>query len=118
MKATVESDELLASYIARLEDLEKDRSVGCNNNETNSSAPKANPHGSYPSFAPLPVNNANYAYGMTPNPASGQYPQFQPHRPNMVKTKLSVDIGNTNLYQNPYDPDFDRFPLPRGWHMP
>jgi hypothetical protein len=102
MKATVESDELLASYIARLEDLEKDRSLGYNNNnETNSSAPKANPHGSYPSLAPLPVNNANYAYGMTPNPASGQYPQFQPHRPNMVKTKLSVDIGNTNLYQNP-----------------
>jgi hypothetical protein len=31
----------------------------------------------------------------------------------MVKTKLGVDIGNTNLYQKPYD-----FPLPRGWHMP
>jgi hypothetical protein len=33
----VESDELLASYIARLErleDLEKDRALGFNNNET------------------------------------------------------------------------------------
>jgi hypothetical protein len=46
MKSTVESDELLASYIARLErleDLEKDRALGFNNNETNSSTPKANP---------------------------------------------------------------------------
>jgi hypothetical protein len=78
MKSTVESDGLLASYISRLErleDLEKDRSLGNTNNETNSSTPKANPHGSYPSLAPLPVvNNANYAYGMPPNPASGQYP--------------------------------------------
>jgi hypothetical protein len=57
-KSTVESDELLASYIARLEDLEKDRSLGFNNNETNSGTPKANPQGSYPSLAPLPVNNA------------------------------------------------------------
>jgi hypothetical protein len=74
MKAIVESDELLASYIAHLEcleDLEKDSSLGYNNNETNSSTPKANSHGSYPSLAPVPVNNANYAYGMTPNPASG-----------------------------------------------
>jgi hypothetical protein len=36
----------------------------------------------------------------------------------VVKTKLGVDIGNTNLYQKPYDHEFDRFPLPRGWHMP
>jgi hypothetical protein len=81
------SDELISSYIAhlkRLEDLEKDRSLDYNNNETNSSTPKANPHKSYPSLAPLPVNNANYAYGMTQNPATGQYPQFQPHRPNMA----------------------------------
>jgi hypothetical protein len=39
---------------------------------------------SHPSLAPLLVNNGNFAYGLTPNPASGQYPQFQPHRPNMV----------------------------------
>jgi hypothetical protein len=86
MKSTVESDELLTSYIARLErleDLEKDRILGYTDNETNSSTPKANPQGSYPSFAPLPVNIANYAYGLIPNPASGQYPQFQPHMPNM-----------------------------------
>jgi hypothetical protein len=61
MKSTMESDKLLASYIAHLEhleDLEKDRSLGFNNNETNSGTPKANPQGSYPSLAPLPVNNA------------------------------------------------------------
>jgi hypothetical protein len=231
-KSTTGSDELLVSYIAhfeRLEDLEKDRALGFNNNDANSSTPKANPQGSHPSLAPLPVNNDNFAYGLTPNPASGQYPQFQPHMPNMatsvgpmqgtgqtgamelvpdqplpvyvvpnqmvptfpdtinnvgphygttinastskniipddvfesyrlaqakivpylnkvnlenpqpslpnnpnwaefnrfnkdlakmVKTKLGVDIGNTNLYQKPYVPEFDRVPLPRGWCMP
>jgi hypothetical protein len=86
-KSTVGSDELLSSYIARLErldDLEKDKALGFNNNDANSSTPKANPQGSRPSLAPLHVNNDNFAYGLTPNPASGQYPQFQPHRPNMT----------------------------------
>jgi hypothetical protein len=86
-KSTVGSDELLSSYIARLErleDLEKDRALDFNNSDANSCTPKANPQGSHPSLAPLPVNNDNYAYGLTPNPASGQYPQFQPHRPNMA----------------------------------
>jgi hypothetical protein len=32
----------------------------------------------------LAVNNDNFAYGFTPNPASGQYPQFQPYRPNVA----------------------------------
>jgi hypothetical protein len=36
----------------------------------------------------------------------------------VVKTKLGVDIGNTNLYQKPYDPEFDRFLLLHGWRMP
>jgi hypothetical protein len=39
----VGSDELLTSYIARLErleDLEKDRALGFNNNDANSSTPK------------------------------------------------------------------------------
>jgi hypothetical protein len=80
---------LLASYIARLEqleDLEKDRALGFNNNDANSSTPKANPQGSHPSLAPFPVNNDNFAYGLTPNLASGQYPrsnrtgQTWPHR--------------------------------------
>jgi hypothetical protein len=42
-KSTVGSDELLTSYIARLErleDLEKDRALGFNNNDANSSTPK------------------------------------------------------------------------------
>jgi hypothetical protein len=59
------SDELLASYIARLErleDLEKDRALGFNNNDANSSTPKANPQRSHPSLAPLPVNNDNFTY--------------------------------------------------------
>jgi hypothetical protein len=231
MKSTMDSNELLASYIAhleRLEDLEKDRALGFNNNEVNSSTPKANSQGSHPSLAPFPVNNDNFAYGLTPNPASSKYPQFQLYRPNMaapvgpmqgtgqtsamelvpdqplpifvmpnqmvptfsntissvgphysttinaltskniipddvfesyrlaqakiapylnkvnlenpqppqpnnpnwaefnrskeelanvVKTKLGVDIGNSNLYQKPYDLEFDIFPLPRGWRM-
>jgi hypothetical protein len=80
---------LLASYIARLEqleDLEKDRALGFNNNDANSSTPKENPQGSHPSLAPFPVNNDNFAYGLTPNLASGQYPrsnrtgQTWPHR--------------------------------------
>jgi hypothetical protein len=74
VKSTEESDEFLASYVARLErveDFEKDRSLGYANNETNSSTPKPNPHGSYPSLAHLPINNPNHANGMTPNPTSG-----------------------------------------------
>jgi hypothetical protein len=60
----VDSDELHASYIARLEwlqDLEKDRALGFNNNDANSITSKANPQGSHPSLAPLPVNNDNFA---------------------------------------------------------
>jgi hypothetical protein len=94
-KSTVGSDELLASYIARLErleDLEKDRALGFNNNDANSSTPKANPQGSHPSLAPLPVNNDNFANSLTPNPASGQYPQFQPHRPNMATPVGRVQV--------------------------
>jgi hypothetical protein len=87
MKSTVDSDELLASYIARLErleDLEKDRALGFQNNAANISTPEENPQGSHPRLTPLPVNNDNFAYGLTPNLASGQYPQFQPNGPNMA----------------------------------
>jgi hypothetical protein len=73
-KSIVGSDELLASYIARLErleDLEKDWALGFNNNDANSSTLKVNPQGSHPRLAPLSVNNDNFAYGLTPNPASG-----------------------------------------------
>jgi hypothetical protein len=83
----VGSDELLAfdiSHLEQLEDLEKDRALVFNNNDVNSGTPKANPHGSHPSLAPLPVNKDNFSYGLTPNLASGQYPQFQPNRPNMT----------------------------------
>jgi hypothetical protein len=52
------------------------------------------------------------------NPNWEEFNKFKEDLANVVKTKLGVDIGNTNLYQNPYDPEFDRFPLPRGWCMP
>jgi hypothetical protein len=55
-KSSVDSDELLASYISHLEhleDLEKDRNIADNNNETSRSAPKIYPHWVYPSLAPL-----------------------------------------------------------------
>jgi hypothetical protein len=52
------------------------------------------------------------------NPNWGEFNRFKEDLANVVKTKLGVDITNTNLYQKPYDLEFDRFPLPRGWHMP
>jgi hypothetical protein len=57
---------------------------------------------------PPQPNNSNWA----------EFNRFMEDLANVVKTKLGVDIGNTNLYQNPYDPEFDRFPLPHGWRMP
>jgi hypothetical protein len=52
------------------------------------------------------------------NPNWAEFNKFKEDLANVVKTKLGVDIGNTNLYQKPYDPEFDRFPLPCGWRMP
>jgi hypothetical protein len=51
----------------------------------------------------LQPNNINWA----------KFNKFEEDLANVVKTKLGVDIGNTNLYKKPYD-----FPLPRGWCMP
>jgi hypothetical protein len=48
----------------------------------------------------------------------GGFNRFKEDLANVVKTKLGVDIGNTNLYQKTYDPEFDRFPLTHGWRMP
>jgi hypothetical protein len=52
------------------------------------------------------------------NPNWAEFNRFKEDLANVVKTKLEVDIRNTNLYQKPYDPEFDRFPLPRGRHLP
>jgi hypothetical protein len=52
------------------------------------------------------------------NPNWEEFNRFKEDLVNVVKTKLGVGIGDTNLYQKPYGPEFDRFPLPRGWHMP
>jgi hypothetical protein len=75
-KSIVGSDELLTSYIACFLHcfLQKNRALCFNNNDANSSIPKANPQGSHVSLVPLPVNNDNFAYGLTPNPAPGQHP--------------------------------------------
>jgi hypothetical protein len=53
-------------------------------------------------------NNLNWA----------EFNRFKDDVANVVKTKLGVYVGNTNLYQKPYDHEFDRFRLPRGWRMP
>jgi hypothetical protein len=52
------------------------------------------------------------------NPNWAEFNRFKEDLANVVKTKFGVDIGSTNLYQKPYDPEFDRFPLPCGWCMP
>jgi hypothetical protein len=52
------------------------------------------------------------------NPNWTEFNRFKEDLANVVKIKLGVDIGNTNLYQKPCDTEFDRFCLPRGWHMP
>jgi hypothetical protein len=41
------------------------------------------------------------------NPNWVEFNKFKEYLANVVKTKLGVDIGNTNLYQKPYDPEFD-----------
>jgi hypothetical protein len=64
------------------------------------------------------VNLENPQPPQSNNPNWEEFNRFQEDLTNVVKTKLGVDIGNTNLYQKPYDLEFDIFPLPRGWRMP
>jgi hypothetical protein len=64
------------------------------------------------------VNLENPQPSQPNNPNWAEFNRFMEDLANVVKTKLGVDIGNTNLYQKPYDPEFDSFPLPRGWRMP
>jgi hypothetical protein len=64
------------------------------------------------------VNLENPQLPQPNNPNCAKFNRFKEDLANVVKTKLGLDMGNTNLYQNPYDPEFDRFPLPRGWRMP
>ena len=52
------------------------------------------------------------------NPNWTEFNKFKEDLANVVKSKLGVDIGNTNLYQKPYDTSFDNFPLPHGWLCP
>jgi hypothetical protein len=64
------------------------------------------------------VNLENPQPSQPNNPNWAEFNRFKEDLANVVKTKLGVDIGSTNLYQKPYDPEFDRVPLPRGWRMP
>jgi hypothetical protein len=67
------------------------------------------------------LNKINLENPQPPQPNNhnwAEFNRFKEDLANVVKTKLGVDIGNTNLYKKPYDPEFDRFPLPRGWRMP
>jgi hypothetical protein len=64
------------------------------------------------------VNLENPQPSQPNNPNWAEFNRFKEDLVDVVKTKLGVDIGNTNLYQKTYDPEFDRVPLPRGWRMP
>jgi hypothetical protein len=67
------------------------------------------------------INNMNLENAQPPqpnNPNWAKINRFKEDLANVVKTKLGVDIDNTSLYQKPYDLEFDRVPLPRGWRMP
>jgi hypothetical protein len=64
------------------------------------------------------VNLENPQPSQPNNPNWAEFNRFKEDLANVVRTNLGVDIGNTNLYQNPYDLEFDRVPLPRGWRMP
>jgi hypothetical protein len=39
-----------------------------------------------------------------------KFNKFEEDLTNLVKTKRGVDIDDTNLYQKPYDAEFDNFP--------
>jgi hypothetical protein len=59
------------------------------------------------------VNLENPQPSQPNNPNWAESNIFKEDLANVVKTKLGVEIGNTNLYQKPYDLEFDRVPLPR-----
>jgi hypothetical protein len=64
------------------------------------------------------VNLENPQPSQPNNPNWAEFNKFKEDLANVVKTKLGVDMVNSNLYQKPYDPEFDKVPLPRGWCMP
>jgi hypothetical protein len=57
---------------------------------------------------PQQPNNHNWA----------GFNKFKKDLANVVKIKVGVNIGNTNLCQKPYAAKFYNFPLSRGWCMP
>jgi hypothetical protein len=65
-----------------------------------------------------PVKNLRTAAMQSQLAARNELAQFKEEIANMMKNKLSVDMGNTRLYQKPYRADFDYVAFPRGWRMP
>jgi hypothetical protein len=59
------------------------------------------------------VRNLRTAAMQSQLAARSELAQFQEEITNMMKNKLSVDMGNTRLYKKPYRADFDyvAFPL-------
>ena len=55
--------------------------------------------------APQQPNNYNWV----------EFNKFKEDLASVVKSKLGVDLGNSNLYQKSYDAEFDKFLLPHGW---
>jgi hypothetical protein len=64
------------------------------------------------------VNNLRTTAMQSQLSARNELAQFKEDIANMMKNKLSVDMGNSRLYQKPYRGDFDYVALPPGWRMP
>jgi hypothetical protein len=58
------------------------------------------------------VRNLRTAAMQSQLAARSELAQFQEEITNMMKNKLSVDMGNTRLYQKPYRADFDYVAFP------
>jgi hypothetical protein len=65
-----------------------------------------------------PVSNLTSAAMRSQLAARNDLAQFKEEVANMIRNKLSVDMGNTRFYQKPYRVDFDYVAFPPGWRMP
>ena len=63
------------------------------------------------------INLVNSVPQQPNNPNWAEFNKFKENLASVVKSKLGVNLGNSNLYQKPYDAEFDKFPLPHGWRM-
>jgi hypothetical protein len=65
-----------------------------------------------------PVSNLRTVAMQSQLAARSELAQFNEEIANMMKNKLTIDMGNTRLYQKPYRADFDYVAFPLGWRMP